>query len=267
MSRIIIPTDFSEGSLVAAAFALDAFGAEGNEFILLHAFVVAADPMALDIVTAFQVSAESGLELFEERVHQLPGASHAMWIRHARIGSVIDAIEDLHASDPAIAVVMGAHGAGSSVLWGSTTSSVVKACGLPVFVIPGDWTARPFREILYADDQHGPASAQALDLLRLMAMRYGAEVVRVRVHGLDERIAPIQDQDSDPEWLGATRHHDLHVHDDEVAGHLLDLMLTGRFGMAAALHRRRTWLEAIFHKSVAKHLALHASVPLLVLQD
>ncbi len=39
MAHILLPTDFSDGSLNACAYALDLFGTDGNTFTLVHSYI------------------------------------------------------------------------------------------------------------------------------------------------------------------------------------------------------------------------------------
>lgn len=42
---------------------------------------------------------------------------------------------------------------------------------------------------------------------------------------------------------------------------------SGDYGMLAVLHRKLGWLDELFHRSVAKRMALNTTVPLLVLHE
>jgi nucleotide-binding universal stress UspA family protein len=54
--------------------------------------------------------------------------------------------------------------------------------------------------------------------------------------------------------------------DDDVAQALSDTAERQHMDLVAVLHRHRSLLDGLFHASVTKQLALHSSIPLLVLE-
>ncbi|MBK6829999.1 MAG: universal stress protein [Flavobacteriales bacterium] len=57
------------------------------------------------------------------------------------------------------------------------------------------------------------------------------------------------------------------VQGDEVAKEINDLAKQGRIQLVAVIHRQKGFWESLFHSSKAARMALHITMPLLVLPE
>ena len=270
MARIIVPTDFSAGALNAAVHAVRLFGAEGNTFILLHAYKLpASDPAAtfnLDELLARE--ALRGSHTFEGAVRErFPGETlHLETIcEHGDLPNVIDRFND----DPErpACVVMGTQGASGvkEVLFGSNTAAVIKQCSLPVLAVPTDAAFRAPRRIVLADDG-GPVQKPSLSLLLDLARWYHGEVRVTRV--VNESVAAASEQEPAYDTiLGAIPHTQQFLSADDVEAALNDFAEQGDADLLVVLHRERGIFHGLFQRSMSAKLAMHTHLPLLVLRQ
>ena len=269
MTRILLPTDLSDGSLVAAAFAVDAFGIDDVHYLLLHAYLQPGltDPAIPYFSPEIEQIAVDGLRTFEERVRALrPGAS--LEVSGAVVmGGLMPAINDACAEQGIDAVVMGTRGKGNALLIGSAASLVVKRCSRPVIVVPPEWKPAPIERILYADDRMWVDGKGAVAMLVRLAKRYGAEITLMYVREGSDAPLPVSELAAEKDRFEGTKYSVIAVAGDDAISTILNASDRGRFGMVAVLHRDLGLLDRIFHQSVAKRLALHTKVPLLVVQE
>ena len=246
------------------------FGAEGNRFVLLHAYrIPATDSMAtLNLDELLAREALDGLDRFEQQVRGLfPGEQLDLEkaCEHGDLPNVIDRFAD-DEEKPAC-VVMGTQGASGlkEALFGSNTASVIKQSSFPVLAVPAGATYRPPRRIVLADDG-GPVEKSALGLVLDIARWNQGEVRVTRV--VNEAVAAVSDQE--PAYdvlLGAIPHTQQYLSADDVDAALNDFAEQGDADLLAVLHRERGIFRSFFQRSTSARLAMHTHLPLLVLRQ
>ena len=268
MTHILIPTDFSEGSLHAIRFALDAFGTEGTEFILLHSVGdVPRQPLLPEYIDDLKRNGREELREFADKCRALRPTERLNLVSVVDIGSVFAAIERVYKEREVHAVVLGARGKGEAELWGTQTTSVVKNSTRPVIVVPTEWKAGHIAHILYADDRAYVHKQRTLIMLVELAKRHKARITLAHVRvNMDEPLSP-SEVAMHAGWFDGVEHTTLVVPGADVTERLMGLAAGGEYDMIAVLHRDLNWFDELFHGSVAKRMALHTTVPLLVLQE
>lgn len=271
MAHVLIATDLSVNALNAAVYAVRLYGTEGNTFTLLHAYWM--PPSSPDLLpppgdAVPQASAE-GLDAFAQRLlERLPDAQPDLSLVSAY--GALDTVLREMASDeqrPEV-IVMGTHGSSGLelVLMGSNTAAVIKNVPLPVIAVPAEAQYRDPRRIVLADDG-GPVDRTTLKVLLDIARWSRADVRIVHVvpegQNTEEELGDI----GYDLHLGAIPHTYHSVSGDNVMVALNDLADQSDADLVVVVHRHRGLIEQLFHHSVAEDLALHAHIPLLVLQQ
>ena len=268
MDHILIPTDFSEGSLTAVRFAFDAFGTAKTKYILLNTVgLIVSEPVVMSEMDVLRTNARKRLDAFEKQCRALKPGERIDLMSMVGAGDVMHAIQHVYTGEKVTAVVMGGRGEGMASLWGSNTEEVAKRSARPVIVVPPDWIPGPIERILYADDRAFVHKRKTLYMLTDLAKRYDAEIVMVHVRvRTDEPLqgSALAEQGS---WFQSIKHSIITVAGDAVVDRLKQLIDSNEYGMVAVLHRDMHWLEGLFRRSVAKRMALHSKVPLLVLHE
>lgn len=267
MAHILLPTDFSDGSLNACAYALDLFSSAHNTFTLVHSYM---DPVPgyaamVDMSSAHYAASVEGLADFAERVRKLKGGADAMVTTVVVYGTLASTLSTVCKEKGADIIVMGTQGATGTTLFGSNAGAVAKTSTVPVLIVPKDARFKGLRHILLADDHQG-VEPLAMRQLVTLARQFSADitiahVLRDEAEEPDPRV--VADYDS---TLAEVRHSYTSTSGDDVALALSNVAEQDDMDLVAVLHRHTGILESLFHGSVAKHLAMHTRIPLLVLE-
>lgn len=267
MTRILLPTDFSDGSLNACAYALDLFGSVGTTFTLVHAYI---DPVPgyaamVDMSSTLYAASVEGLAHFAERFRGLKGGADALVTTEVAFGLLSQALNTVCKEKGIDVIVMGTQGATGGDLFGSSAGAVAKSSTVPVLVVPKDARYKALRHILLADD-HSRVEPLAMRMLIQLARRDAADITIAHVLR-NENDAP------DPQVLAdydqafqEVAHTYASAAGDDVALALSNMAERDSMDLVAVLHRHTGLLNSLFHASVAKHLAMHTRIPVLVLQ-
>jgi nucleotide-binding universal stress UspA family protein len=266
MTRILIPTDFSDNAMHAAKYAVALFGAKGNSYTLLHAFFIDdySGPMMPSYGKEMMKYSEAHLRDFSERFTQATGAEATK--QHIAFGPLALVMEDHIKESKADIVVMGKRGKTGTALFGSNTTDVIKRSSVPVLVVPETAAIGPVKRILLAHDFE-EAEPRNLGVLSQLARHSGAEVLITHV----SLAVPA----SEPYWsskiydlaLKDVRHSFLEARGADVINGLERTARHKHVDMIAVLHRHIGFLGRLLHPSTAKELALQSDRPLLVLEQ
>ncbi|MEO8591005.1 MAG: universal stress protein [Flavobacteriales bacterium] len=268
MPRILVLTDFRETALNAAAYALEIFGPKQNSFILVHAYFM--EPLASDLPLAGMSeavlrSAEEDMEAFKLRFRALPNAAAVELSTVVQYGPLVSVVNDLCEEEHVDVVVMGSNGEASQAGLGSNAGGVAKTCRTAVMVIPAKTRFTGLRRILFADD-HVSVEPHAMQLLVQLARQHGADVTVAHVaRKMDEEPDPRIIEQYNAVLLGLD-HTFVGALGDDVAVELSGIAERNSIDLVVVLHHHMSLLETIFHRSVAKRLAMHSDIPLLVLE-
>ena len=267
MAHILLPTDFSDGSLNACAYALDLFGSAGNTFTLVHSYM---DPIPgyaamVDMSSAFYAASVEGLAGFSERFRKLKNGADAMLDTEVVYGALAPALTDVCKEKGVDVIVMGTQGATGGNLFGSSAGAVARTSTIPVLIVPKDARFTGLRHILLADD-HVRVEPLAMRLLVQLARQYAAHIAIAHVLRSEAEEPDAQVLADYDETFAQVLHTYASTTGDDVALALSNMAERDSMDMVAVLHRHTGFLESLFHGSVAKHLAMHARIPLLVLE-
>ena len=267
MAHILLPTDFGHHALNACAYALDLYGSEGHVYTLAHTYV---DPLpgyaqVVEMSSAYYTTSVEDLAHFAERFRGLPGGADAQVYTVVEYGPMTAALQVLCERKQVDVIVMGTQGVSGLHLFGSNAAAMAKASPVPVLIVPKDAQFTGLRHILLADDLRS-AEPTAMAFLVELARRTGAQFTLAHVARTDdERPDPWSLAEMD-DLLGEVPYTYTEVRDDDVAQAVSTLAERQQMDLVAVLHRHTGFLDGLFHASVAKQLALHSRIPLLVLE-
>ena len=268
MMRILLPTDFSDGSMIAIRSAMAMYGTGEAEIILFHTVHFGStEPSLPSFVDEMMANARRDLLDFEKKCRGTEPPSTVRITTVVGRGILEVAIDQLARERHVDVVVMGARGQGGALRWGSNTEAVVKRCHTPVIVVPQEWKQAPLKRILYADDRYEVKRRRSVEAMLDLARRHSAGIAMVYVRRDTGDPLPVSELALNTEWFEGIKVSQNTLAGDNVVESLGQLAESGDWGMMAVLHRHLDVVEAIFHRSVAKRLALHSSVPLLVMQE
>jgi len=162
-------------------------------------------------------------------------------------------------------IAMGTQGAAGVALFGSNAGAMAKASTVPVLIVPKEARFQGLRRILLADD-HELVEPRAMKLLVELARRSGSHITIAHVQrGEGDEPDPRVVADYDGTFT-QVEHSYMAVPGDDIALALSNVAERDNMDLVAVLHRHTGFLDSLFHGSVAKHLAMHTRIPLLVLE-
>ena len=266
MKHILLPTDLSACALNAAAFAFDLFGTSDTKYTLLHAYYAVGfnDPFLPEVPAAIQRSSQEELEEFSKRCLALRPGERPNLTRVVSFGALTGVVRDTCTAEDVDMIVMGTRGKSGASLFGSTTSELVKHALVPVIAVPDQWKSRPLRKILFADD-HGEMDGQIVAPMMQLAVRTGATVTMAHVRRELLVEAGGEDLRAKENPLAGVPHSFVTVADDHVPEALDKLAIEGDMDMIAIIRRDLGVLDSLLHRSMARKMALHTHLPLLVM--
>src|SRR5690349_614785 len=141
MKTIIVPTDYSPAAANAVNYAADMALAIKADLLLVHIFQI---PISVADVPLALVSIEDMQKTEDDRIASLKAdVEHITSGRiniatEARMGSVIDELENISGKTEPFAIVMGTTGLSAieRTLFGSTSLSAIKHLTWPVICVP-----------------------------------------------------------------------------------------------------------------------------------
>lgn len=271
ITRILIPTDFSETSNNALEYGIQLAKKTGAEIHLLHSIDV---PVTDAYVTArFYISyldeleEQAGKEL--KKTEEKYGSKSGIKFHSAiRVGFVTEVIQSYSKEHKIDMIVMGTTGASgvTEVLFGSNTSQVISNLEIPVLAVPSGARYHDISKIVYATDFEEP-EFPAFSRLIYLAKLYNAKLF---VQHTKSGRKPLfkeehnfftrnREEISYPNWEMITNENANIIDgiDNFVKETKADLLVMAK--------HNRTFFQRIFHRSLNKKMACHVDVPLLIL--
>ena len=176
MAHILIPTDFSVGSLNACAYALDIYGGALNTYTLLHSYM---DPLPgyaamVDMTSVLYAASVEGLAEFSTRFRGLRNGADALVTTEVVYGPLATSLPGVCKRRNIDLIVMGTHGRTGPRLWwlGSVAERVLRDTAVPVLVVHGGDSPALARLAVYAAP--GLRGDAAWELARKLAVALGA---------------------------------------------------------------------------------------------
>lgn len=259
-------SDLSEAAMNAADFGLHLFGEKGNVFTLLHTYVepVPADPLLVNATPLLTRVADDAQiawdDRFERRLKDPFGRVNSL----TDVGPLSTQVAELTRDQAHTAVVMSVTPQEQLWWWGTSTGDLLKASHVPVLAVPPEVTYKGIRKIMVADDG-GDLTGQ-MSTVRDIAVRTDAEVVMVRVLPENAEDTAGEVDPSHNIVFMETPHSHVTVRSRDVVGALDAEAQRQNADLVVLLHRHLGLLGELFHPSIAKRLAMHTKLPLLVLQ-
>ena len=275
MKTIIVPTDFSPIATNAMNFAADMAVNINASLMLLHIYQV---PVSMTDVPVVLVSAEELRKSSEAKLQELKDAlthitSQKIKIyAEARMGDVLDELEDVCKHIQPFAVIMGTRGTSGveRVLFGSTTLTAIRHLTCPVIVVPpGKEYGTGIKKIGFACDLNKVVETTPIQFIRNMVKEFRAELHVLNVDYESRHFKPetpeesmmlhtlLQDLDPDYHFIN---HVDIEDGINEfVEENNIDLLIT--------IPKKHNLLDSLFKHSSTKKLVSGSHVPVMCVHE
>jgi nucleotide-binding universal stress UspA family protein len=275
MKTIIIPTDFSPAATNAVNYAVDMALAIDASVLLLHVYNI---PIALGDVPVALLSVDELKQAAEDNIRRLKKdlehvTSGKLKINtEARLGNVIDELEELCKTTQPFAVVMGTTGVSAveRTLFGSNTLTAVKHLKCPVICVPkGKEYGKGVHKIGLACDFREVVETTPVSEIKNFVKEFHAQLFVLNVDYDNRQFTPDTPEQSSllhtaledvhPEYHFIT-HKDIEDGINEFAEtHDLDLVI--------AIPKKHKLLDGLFKKSSTRQLVFESHVPVMCVHE
>ncbi len=267
--KILVPTDFSNLSKVAAIYAVELAKAMKAKVILLS--VISLETTSSTLLNwrkleqaMVGLAQEEGDQLIREIKKQVKG-DYSLSFKYMQGYPVESIIGKFAKANKINLIVMGTRGASGlkKVLLGSNAAAVINSSSIPVLSVPGDAVFRPVKDIVYATD-----IAHLKDEIKTMVKFAKPFDAAIHVlHVVPKKFAKPIDMHSASEGLvNASGYKKINFtvsRQDLVAGGVEEFVTKTKPEILAMFTHKVDLYEKLFGKSVTRHLAFHNKVPLL----
>ncbi|HEY1055194.1 MAG TPA: universal stress protein, partial [Emticicia sp.] len=269
----LLPTDFSEASDKAIAYAFNLFNHTPCEFTLMHAYDTfpggGAPELAYVMIDEMYNKAKKEIAEYIEAAKQLDIERIHTFKAELVSGSPASAIQILQQSHEYDFVVVGATGKGNDILFGSTATDVIRNVAANTIVVPVKATFEPIRNIVLAVDYKPIHSFSELDGLKELLLQQTATLTLLTV---------LKDSQFPTELDGLLKYEyhdyfkgvgiiDYQLRADNAEEGIIEYLSNHEADMLVMLTRHHSFFDVIFNRSVTRKFAFNPAIPLLSIYD
>ncbi|UGU14663.1 universal stress protein [Sinomicrobium kalidii] len=280
MKNILIPTDFSENSWNAIAYALLLFKEFKCSFYLLHVtqphvYATADVPLVTfprDIDQILQTEARKELEKTLARIegeHRNP--NHRFELLSAYDFFIDTMRQEVEDKDIDL-IVMGTKGASGlkEMTVGSNTGDVITKVKCPVLAVPENVAFRPPEEIAFPTDYTLQYSVRVLDTLTFLAEMFQSTIRVLHViRNEEERLSDAQKRNK--ELLGdylRDKKHSFHQLTHKNLSEAVQCFTESRdIDWIAMMAKKLNFSQQILFRPTVAKMSYHTRIPFLVLHE
>lgn len=273
MKKILLPTDFSECARHAMKYAVNYFGEQKVQYILLNTFKEPPTGAGMLVSITDMLHKDSKVGLAEE-AHYLEdlipyGSPDIVTI--SEYGDLSVVIKEESKNRLVDHVFMGTKGSEGldKFFSGSHAANVIRSTTCPLWIIPMDVNFENIHTIGFASDYDKLKNKEALIPLRQLVHESENELIIVNIQK-DERDLDM-DQSGQRLQLAQIFEDIPHfvyngVHHDVVEG-INNFIYDYKVDLLTMVARKHGLFESIFRRSVSKDMAMLIDIPLLVLSE
>ena len=275
MKTIIVPTDFSPVATNAMNFAVDMALNINASIILLHVFQVPVSmtdvPVVLISGDELKKSSEEKLESLKQSIRHITSGKQKVYTE-AKIGDVVDELEDLCKLIQPFAVVMGTKGASGieRMLFGSITLTTIRHLKWPVIVVPpGKEYGNGIKKIGFACDFKQVVETTPVQFIKQMVKEFNAELHVLNVDYENKHFKPETPEQS---VLLHTLLEDINpnyhfINNADIENGINEFAETNNLDLMITIPKKHKLLEGLFKPSSTKQLITHTHVPVMCVHE
>lgn len=275
MKTIIVPTDFSPAATSAVHYGADMALAIKADLLLLHVYnipiAIGDVPVALLSVEELKATATENIERVRKNLEHVTSGKLKI-TTEARLGNVIDELEEVCKRVQPFAVVMGTTGmsAVERTLFGSNTLTAIKHLTHPVICVPkGKEYGKGIKKIGLACDFREVLETVPITSIKEFVKEFHGQLFVLNVDYDDHQFRPDTPEQSgllheafeelQPEYHFITRKDIEEGVNDFVETHNLDLVI--------AIPKKHKLLEGLFKRSSTRQLVFESHVPVMCVHE
>lgn len=269
MNKILVLTDFSENARNAIFYAMKALPPEHYEYIMLNRFDRIYTPAFVDDLDDTMEKESSELMAKEEALIREISGTDITFEKIPYLGFLSDAVRDITKTKNPDIVVMGTKGAStlSEHIIGTNASSLVKAISLPLLIVPENAVFSGFKNVVIAASPKILGKTERLEQISEIINTSGSKIVVLNIEHDGQHF----NYDETPEGKHLKEHFKnneliFRVVEDQHTEHgIVQFVHEQPCDLLVTMEHSRKFIINLFHRSLAKQLAMHTDIPLLVL--
>ncbi len=275
MTRILLPTDFSDNSFEAIRYALQVYKKAKCTFYLLHAFTppvynseyVIGSPGIIGLGDVLWEASMTKLEKLKSRLEEQFENSKHKFIVLSAFNTLLNEITETVEAKNIDLIVMGTQGATSAkeILFGTNAVHVIKKSNCPVIVVPPKFEYEAPKEILFPTDYEITYEKERFKPVLAIAneQKSRINVMHVRT-GYD--LNEIQEKNkSQLEKLFGHKAVFHEVPDNGIIAAVNEFQLKTKINLLVMVQNKHTFFERLFIEPVIKKIGFHVTVPFMVI--
>ncbi|MEO9479486.1 MAG: universal stress protein [Maribacter dokdonensis] len=275
MTRILLPTDFSENALTAIRYALTLYKDLKCTFFLLNSYMppvyhteyLMGSPAQIGLGDIVQQNSQDNLEALKNTLEkEFNNPLHTL-ITHSALNVLSSEITRTVEAEQIDIIVMGTQGASGAkeILLGTNTVHVIKNAKCPVLVIPSGFEYEAPEQILFPNDFEVWLDKKSLEQLLKITHSHISLVNVMHVYTGDE-LNTIQEKNKEQLAKVLSESGFFHeVPSNEVIAAINEFQIKQKINLLVMIQNKHTFFERLFIEPVIKKIGFHVTVPFLVI--
>ncbi len=275
MKTIIIPTDFSPIATNAMNYGADMAIAINANVLLLHVYQVPVSmsdvPVVILSVDELKKEAEERLTDMKTSVEHITSGKLKVYTE-ARLGDVVDELEDLCDKIKPLAVVMGTKGASGieRAMFGSVTLTAIRHLTWPVICVPpGKEFGQGIKKIGFACDFKKVVETTPIHFVRDIIKEFNAELHVLNVDYENRHFKPETPEQS---LLLHTMLEDVNpiyhfIEQKDIEEGINEFAEKNNLDLIIAIPKKHKLLEGVFKPSSTKQLVFDSHIPVMCVHE
>lgn len=275
MTRILLPTDFSENALTAIRYALTLYKDLKCTFFLLNSYMppvyhteyLMGSPAQIGLGDIVQQNSQDNLKNLKEKLlKEFDNPLHT-FITHSALNVLSSEVSRTVEAEDIDIIVMGTQGAtgAKEILLGTNTVHVIKNSKCPVLVTPSKFEYEAPTQILFPNDFE--VSLDKKSLAQLLKIT-NSHVSQVNVMHVDTGDVLTLTQENNKKQLSKVLSESGFFHEvkcNEIIAAINEFQIKQKINLLVMVQNKHTFLERLFIEPVVKKISFHVTVPFLVI--
>lgn len=276
MKKILLPTDFSENSWNAIAYALQLFKNKTCEFYLLNTYTpiiyhvefVIIEPNQFGMADAIRENSLKQLDDFKTRIkEEFNNPKHTI-VSISAFNSLISEIKDIVEEKAIDYVVMGTKGATGvkEILFGSNTVHVFKSVKCPILAIPDGFLFESPYEVLFPTDYEiNYTDHHIKPILDIISLHNTRINIIHASYGYDLSNKQEENKIILEKYFKKSAHLFQSINHQTVEQGITNFQLKTRVNLLVMINNKHSIFENLFFKNAINQIGFHLNIPFLVI--